>query len=230
MPFDALHEAAAAVSPYGDEEKVRRLTLECVQAGHRVLQIHKLAQDDAEHVAALLDLMGLPEGAEVLDAGCGVGAVAELMQKARTDLRITLLNVSPAQLAMCPDGLPKIAASFHDIPALSASFDAVLFLYSLGHGRPEVALAEAARVLSPGGSVFVYDLWADDPSRMIQALGYIPHTPARVTAAAGAAGLTVERAFSPNTTAAQFIAFVGQDAYDAVFEGVSPVIYRMVKP
>lgn len=229
MPFDALHEQAKAVAPYGDEEAVRRLTLECVAAGHRVLQIHKLAEDDAEHVAALLDLMRLPERAEVLDAGCGVGAVAELMQKQRPDLSITLLNVSPAQLSMCPDGFRKIEASFHDIPALSASFDAVLFLYSLGHARLEVALAEAARVLRPGGVAFVYDLTAEDPSRVVQALGYVPHAVDRVKAAATSAGLTVERAFAPETTVAQFVRFVGQSAYDAIFDGVSPAVYRMVK-
>ena len=225
---DPLYEAAKAVAPYGNEEHVRAITRACVDAGHRVLQIHRLGATDAEHVAALLELADLPHGAAVLDAGCGVGAVAALMAEQRPDLHITLLNVSPAQLAMCPPPFPQIAASFHDIPVPDASYDAVLFLYSIGHAQIETALAEAARVLRPGGVLFIYDLTATDPSRVIAALGYVPHSTSRLLKAA-ASFFHKEHVCIPETTVDRFFEIMDRDTYADIFKGVHPVIYRMVR-
>jgi ubiquinone/menaquinone biosynthesis C-methylase UbiE len=225
---DPLYEAAKAVAPYGDDEHVRAITRACLDTGHRILQIHKLGATDAAHVAALLALADLPYGAAVLDAGCGVGAVAELMAEQRPDLSITLLNVSPAQLAMCPDGFPKIAASFHEIPVPAGSFDAVMFLYSIGHAQIETALAEAARVLHPGGVLFIYDLTAVDPARVISSLGYVPLSIPRVLKAASPL-FHQGHVRIPQTTIDGFFEVMDRETYAHVFEGVHPVTYRMVR-
>jgi hypothetical protein len=51
--------------------------------GIRILQGNRLGDTDAAHVAALLALMALPEGALIADIGCGFGEVARLMRGQR---------------------------------------------------------------------------------------------------------------------------------------------------
>lgn len=224
-----IHDAACKAAPYGDDAEVGRITRDLVAAGHRLFQIHRLADTDAEHVAALLALADLPIGAAVLDAGCGVGSVAEMMASQRPDLSITLLNVSRAQLEMCPEGFPQIEASFHEVPVPAGSFDAVLFLYSLGHGRLHKALSEAARILRPGGVVFIYDLMTPAPERVASTLGYVPHSAGNVLEAAASCGLAVTSAAIPQTNVDEFLTVLPRASYDWVFAGVAPVYYRMVK-
>ena len=127
-------ERARAIAPYGDDARVGHVTRMLVSHGSGILQTHKLAATDRDHVAALLDRFAPPQGARVLDAGCGVGAVAEMMARIRSDLRFTLLNISGAQLEMAPAGMAKVRADIHALPFSAGRFDAVMFNYSLGHG------------------------------------------------------------------------------------------------
>jgi cyclopropane fatty-acyl-phospholipid synthase-like methyltransferase len=56
-----------------------------MEQGVRVLNAFLLAEDEAAHAKRLLHLMRPPQGAVVLDAGCGVGELARLMRaSART--------------------------------------------------------------------------------------------------------------------------------------------------
>ena len=227
---DVEYELARHVAPYEDDDVVRQMTQQVVQAGHRILQIHMLGSNDDEHIASLLSVLNPPPGAVVLDAGCGVGAVAELMAQQRPDLEFVLLNISPAQLAMCPDRFRKLEASFHDIPLPDASVDVVMFCYSLGHGRLDTALGEAARVLRPGGILFIYDITVPQPgSRIVVTMGYVPHPARDVVAVAERCGFVAEMAMEPAGTSTDgFVTTFGRETFD-VFTGARPVIYRMRK-
>jgi SAM-dependent methyltransferase len=103
------------------------------------------------HVAAyLLCAEVLPAG-RVLDLGCGVGHSFELLAP-RPSVGVDL---DPAVLA--GQGRETLAADMRDLPFAPASFASVLSVQSLEHvPDPERVLAEAARVLGPGGvAVFV---------------------------------------------------------------------------
>lgn len=108
-------------------------------------------------------LVGLVRLGDVLDAGAGDGTVAQLLAgRART---YTLLDRSERMLGAARARLAKVAnvrflhGDLHAIPAPAGSFDQVLLLNVLAHAeRPAAALADAARVLRPGGTLVLVTL------------------------------------------------------------------------
>lgn len=109
-----------------------------------------------EHLVRVLHEGG---GTRVLDAGCGTGRMARFL--ADRGCSVAGVDLSPGMLAMARRDHPDLdvrEASITDLPFEDASFDGVLFWYSLIHlpdADAAVALREAARVLRPGGYVLV---------------------------------------------------------------------------
>ena len=129
--------------------------------------------DDDIREAALRATMRLAElaqvkpGARVLETACGVGGTARYLAAAR-GAEVVATNISRSQLEIGEEwtrntaGATKIRyefADFHELPYADASFDvywcqdALLF----SSDRPR-ALAEAARVVKPGGTIAISDL------------------------------------------------------------------------
>lgn len=110
--------------------------------------------------ATLRGLLGLVQLGDVLDIASGDCAIAELI--APRAAHITCADRSPRVLHA---GRERIRAAghrnvdfqrsdMHDLPLPDDSFDQVLLLACLCYARdPERAIAEAARVLRPGGSI-----------------------------------------------------------------------------
>lgn len=178
---------------YQDQGALQVATDACVAAGMRVLQLYQ-AGTEVEHVRGLLKMMAPAEGATIVDVGCGIGEVARLMLEDRPDLGFLLLNLSAHQLEMCPEDLTRVHADMHDMPLVDACADVVMVNYTLGYADLARFMAEATRVLRPGGIVFIYDLLRadDDPGTavlMLEKFGYSVHGHDRLMRAAGAAGL-----------------------------------------
>jgi ArsR family transcriptional regulator len=110
--------------------------------------------------ATLRGLLGLLNLGRVIDVASGDCAIAELL--APRAERITCVDRSPRVLHA---GRERILAAghanvdferadMHDLPFPDASFDQVLLLACLCYARdPERVIAEAARVLKPGGAL-----------------------------------------------------------------------------
>jgi SAM-dependent methyltransferase len=121
-------------------------------------------------VRGIIELLGLPVGARVLDVPCGWGRHTELLAEAGcaavgADLSIALLRRVAARRTALYAGCDIRALPFRE-----ASFDAVINVFtSLGlflHDDDDIAaLREARRVLRPGGSLLLETMHRDDVIR-----------------------------------------------------------------
>lgn len=153
---------------YENDSFVGDLSRQLVERGIRVFQIFQRGTE-REHVQYLLDVFS-PTSGTVLDVGCGIGEVARIMKDLRNDLDFILLNISQAQLDMCPP-FRKLCASVENIPLPDDAVDAVMACYVLGHVDKDAAMAEMRRVLRPGGVLFIADMTGGD----MPDLNYVAH-------------------------------------------------------
>jgi ubiquinone/menaquinone biosynthesis C-methylase UbiE len=106
-----------------------------------------------------------PAGAAVLDVGTGPGVLLLELGTLRTDLRLTGIDLSAdmvtsarRNLAPLGDRATAQVADVTKLPFPDQSFDLVVSSLSLHHwDHPETAVPELARVLRPGGRVYIYD-------------------------------------------------------------------------
>ncbi len=114
----------------------------------------------------LLRLVKLPlKGRKVLDIGCGTGRIG--LTLAAQGASVTALDVSEAMLDYClrearrlrvRSRVRSLHSPAHDIPCRSGEFDIVTCFGLLEHlpqAHRRACLAEAARVLTPAGRLFV---------------------------------------------------------------------------
>ncbi len=117
-----------------------------------------LIDDELEVLAELVPLAGQ----DIIELGCGAAGLARKLLSHHPDSRVTGLEVDERQhaknLAAPQAGLHFMAGVAQAIPFGDASFDLALMLKSLHH-VPTASLAhalhEAARVLRPGGHLYV---------------------------------------------------------------------------
>ena len=89
----------------------------------------------------------------VLDVGAGEGLVAAEMAT-RTGRPVYALDLTPGKPV--PEGVPAVMGDAHTIPFKDQSIDALAFQFVLLWVRdPVLVLAEAWRVLRPGGVVMI---------------------------------------------------------------------------
>ena len=109
---------------------------------------------------AVLKALSLPRETRLLDAGCGSGVFCELV--AHQSVFVTGLDASDALLEFARRRVPQaayVAGELEQLPFLDASFDVVTGFCSFQYAHaPSKALAEAFRVLSPGGRL-VMSAW-----------------------------------------------------------------------
>lgn len=106
-----------------------------------------------------------PNGAAILDVGTGPGVLLVELARSRPDLRLTGVDLSADMIAAARRNLEpfgdRAAASVGDVTRLpfpDHSFDLITSSLSLHHwDDPAAAVPELARVLRPGGRVYIYD-------------------------------------------------------------------------
>jgi ubiquinone/menaquinone biosynthesis C-methylase UbiE len=112
-------------------------------------------------IGPLLDATRVGPGVRVLDVATGPGYVASAA--AQRGATVVGMDFSTAMLIAARRRDPAVDFQEGDAEALPfphASFDAVVMSFGLLHlGRPELALAEAHRVLRPGGRIG-FTVWA----------------------------------------------------------------------
>ena len=119
---------------------------------------------------------------EVLEIGSGSGAMADAVARAFPDVRLTVTDVDEGMVDSARRRLKGrrnvcvVPADVTDLPFADARFDAVTSYLMLHHviNWPG-ALAEAARVLRPGGLLVGYDLTDTPVARLIHRVDRSPH-------------------------------------------------------
>ena len=113
----------------------------------------------------LLDEVHLHPGSRLLDVASGPGALAA--EAANRGARAVGIDLSSRMIELARRLHPTIEyreADVERLPFPDRAFDAVVCSFGLGHfPRPELAVAECVRTLSPGGRIAFS--WWDDPSR-----------------------------------------------------------------
>jgi SAM-dependent methyltransferase len=109
---------------------------------------------------AVLDRLVRPSGKLIVDVGCGGGALVRRLAALGAD--VIGVEVSEQQLAAAAaePGARYLVGRAQALPLDDASVDVVVFMRSLHHVPPYEmadALREAARVLRPGGVVYVVE-------------------------------------------------------------------------
>jgi len=105
---------------------------------------------------ALVTSLGLVGRCVIVDVGAGTGALLGAIRAAAPAARVAALDASAEMLhvARTRRGVPAILADALAVPLAGETADAVILAYVLFHlADPARAVAEAARVLRPGGQV-----------------------------------------------------------------------------
>jgi ubiquinone/menaquinone biosynthesis C-methylase UbiE len=119
--------------------------------------IYRRVADDVVELA--------PEGGRVLDVGTGPGVLLQEIGRRRPDLRVVGIDLSPDMVSAARRNVAefdgRVEAHQADVTALpfpDASFDLIVSSLSLHHwDDPRTAGPQLARVLKPGGRLYVYD-------------------------------------------------------------------------
>lgn len=149
-----------------------------------------LIDDELDLLAELVPLAGQ----RIIELGCGAAPLARSLLKRFPDSHVTGLEVDERQHAKnleAPQaGLDFVAAGAESVPFGDARFDLAMMLKSLHHvpvpAMPR-ALAEAARILRPGGHLYVSEPVFDGPFNEVVRL----YNDERVVRAAAQAALDV---------------------------------------
>lgn len=179
--------------------------------GTRADYIAAMKQMDVE----LLKAGKVADGQKLLDVGCGFGGTIQSINAAHSGMDITGLNIDPRQLAAAEaqttaangNTIGWVEADACDLPFEDNSFDRVLAVECIFHfPSREKFLAEAARVLKPGGYLAVSDfvptmaffaktpIWVGVRSRIAKSYGTLGTVPIRSYKTLGnRAGLQLER-------------------------------------
>ncbi|HEX3954485.1 MAG TPA: metalloregulator ArsR/SmtB family transcription factor [Stellaceae bacterium] len=127
-------------------------------------RIRSLYVDEREVEAALTDIIAAAAPRDLLDIGTGTGRMLEILgpsvanalgiDQSREMLAVARVNLERAGLG---NSIVRLG-DMYQLPLADASIDAVVIHQVLHYAdRPAAAIAEAARVLRPNGSLVVVD-------------------------------------------------------------------------
>jgi SAM-dependent methyltransferase len=116
---------------------------------------------------SMLERLVPPPGKDAVDIGCGGGAIVRALTECGA--RVTGVEISESQLAGAVEqdsgrGARYLIGRAESLPLEDASVDLAVFMRSLHHVPREdldAALAEARRVICPGGAVYVAEPLAE---------------------------------------------------------------------
>ena len=150
-------------------EQLKQLSIKEFTEAARVYEsghagIYEICKDDYPQ---MLEELQREPFEDVLDVGCGTGAVLELLNGEYPNKRLVGLDLTPGMIDVARakqlDNVRFVVGDAEALPFGSQSFDAVLCSNSFHHyPHPEKFFSEAARVLRPGGRLILRDYTSND--------------------------------------------------------------------
>ncbi|HUP33927.1 MAG TPA: methyltransferase domain-containing protein [Candidatus Limnocylindria bacterium] len=144
--------------------KVREAPPQILAGLMAALELRAADPQQRAMLQAYLTDAALPDGARVLEVGCGTGAVTRVLAAWPGVSEAIGVDPSPVFLARARElavGLRTIAfeeADGRGLPFAGSTFDAVVFHTTLCHvPDPALMLQEGVRVLRPGGRLAVFE-------------------------------------------------------------------------
>ena len=125
-------------------------------------------------IQALLTAIGPVAGAKIIDIGCGEGPIAKGLAAHGATVHGYDPFIKPTDWIDEGEGTYRLANGKADaIPEPDGSADVVLFIFSLHHvpkAKMQAAMAEARRLLKPGGKLLVAEPLAEGPGQYVSEL------------------------------------------------------------
>jgi ubiquinone/menaquinone biosynthesis C-methylase UbiE len=138
-------------------------------------------------IAADVAALRLPAGAHVLDVGTGPGRLPVEIARRSPQVRVTGLDVSPRMIEAAKAAIEpgqQVVAEVGDVarlPYRDGSVDLVVSTLSQHHWPDRAAaIGELARVLAPGGRIWIYDLRAALRAAQVAATAAFPGATVRI--------------------------------------------------
>ncbi|MGN9918423.1 class I SAM-dependent methyltransferase [Micromonospora palomenae] len=152
----------------------------------------KISGSDAAETIADLLAARIPAGAAVLDIGCGRGTTTLRLGDRLWPRQLIAVDASTALLRTTRDRLGAagalgsvVCADFHHLPLPDSVADAAVAAFCLYHSpTPELAVAEIARCLRPGGTAVLVTKSLDsyaELDHLVHAAGLDPHVTSRTS-------------------------------------------------
>lgn len=199
---------AARAAASGDLAALNQVRAERTDAAHRYFADHAAEWDAirARHIgeeqveAAMLALMHRRRLGHLLDIGTGTGRMAEIFspiaaQITALDRSPEMLRIARAKLADRAVAVTLVQGDFLALPLAATSVDTVV-MHQVLHFAPEPGrvIAEAARVLNPGGHLLIADFAPHDQEdlRTLAAHARLGFSDAQMRGWFASAGLLLE--------------------------------------
>lgn len=107
-----------------------------------------------DHTSFISKAAGNRSGLDLLDVGCGSGALLGLMKKRGYRVMGVDFSSEAAAVAQDENGVQVVVGSLHDAALPEASFDIVTLFHVMEHvTNPRDILQEVVRILRPGAAV-----------------------------------------------------------------------------
>ena len=121
--------------------------------------VYEMCKDDYPDILAELEREPVQD---VLDCGCGTGAVLTLLHAAHPEMRLTGIDLADEMIGVAQSrGLEQvtfIVGDCENLPFDDCSFDAIICSHSFHHyPHPQRFFGAAARILRPGGRLIIRD-------------------------------------------------------------------------